>query len=671
MGPPTPLFTHTTGEDDPLTSQGTSLSKRLMPLGQHSSEIPAAPLMRPSTTTESRASSGFSRTLPRLAVPGGTGYRASSVVSPASGMTDGAGGDGHVDSAVATYLNATTTSQRQHLMSSCVVLVQMLPHLDLLATADEKGSVSLWDVRPCLKHCSMYVTDPMAAPSTQGAPNLIRWWRAHEDEITAMKLMQDPEDEHTVFLVTASNDKTICIWSADGVLLGNLALGREDGAKVLPAGVHPYLFRDARRKEHWAEFDAYLERRDLENTPLSAALMARSVPPPPMARVGGASGRGSMPPRAPGNATSSLHQMNMNVSHVSGGGAGPGSWSAGSTPLPFLQGPDLGEFSPIPEASSSPAPQTLLHVATNQQPRTSTGDGTSFFLTHTEVGASSLEPTILVNSSSMNVMARLQADRFGGIVKRSMIGTTPLKLDQIPRHLAHTGALTHGTVSPRRVTTALPVLSPRTPNGKTPSNSGGVAAAPVPSADRQLALSSRSGGGMTKDDGDASLRDSVNHPLPSLPPSSPRRPPVSADPPQPHRPAVSQQSQRMIRQCVRRYEPKTAEEFLRRNGRITLRFPGSPSRGGAVNDGSVWGDDGGDDNDGATTSNSPTLTVTALSTLGSPSTVGGKGRGVSRGLDATPSSPVPPRTAPSGYLPGNSLEVLETPSFRSLKAVLK
>lgn len=428
------------------------------------------------------------------------------------------------DSAVATYLNATSTNQKNRLLSSCVVLVEIVKNFDVLLTADEKGVITLWDLRPCLKHCAVYVSDPVLAPHISHPPILVTWWRAHEEEITSMAVIEDRDAGGQYFsILSASNDKTIRLWSADGILLGSLALGREQSAETLPQGVSPYLF-NARSppREHWSKFCAYLERRDRTSSPLAAPVRATWTA---RDRTG----------------------TNASRNHASAFGIQVAVQGADSARPSVTGSPANQSFTTLPEGTGPLPMMTLQHgpsvtITPSHHGANTPQESMGFFLTQdATLSALELKSSLSHLGHSNSNLRRAQEGRFGGLVKSSVLSRTALKSQQAPRYLGTPGLL----ASPRRPQHArLPDVSPRR----------GI--------DRDLIV--------TTDEHDEEWRT-----------RSAFRTPLTAHPPPPIKQPLTRKSHEIIQACIDKYEPRTADELLTRRGRITIsKTPRPVTRGG-------------------------------------------------------------------------------------------
>ena len=123
------------------------------------------------------------------------------------------------------------------MLSSCIVAVKYLPELQLLITGDEKGAVSVWDFAEVFRQFTANLLRPVSQGNQQQqqsrwTPRLVNWWRAHDDDIAALHVFQEPTAMRYV-VATSSHERKLKLWSLDGVNLGSLAAGR-DRKPLLP-----------------------------------------------------------------------------------------------------------------------------------------------------------------------------------------------------------------------------------------------------------------------------------------------------------------------------------------------------------------------------------------------------------------------------------------------------
>jgi len=183
------------------------------------------------------------------------------------------------NSAVAGYFEPETTpspstSFRTGLGAPAPVVTSLLflPTAAILVTGDEHGYITTWDVRGLVDHAVKRAHVERGATSSDAGsvtpaegigeardtcgppaePRPIATWKGHTDEVLGLAegfFAASADPDVGCAFVSTSNDRSGCVWSTDGVSLGNLAQGRIAGETV--PGVAPYRADDP-PKHAWA-----------------------------------------------------------------------------------------------------------------------------------------------------------------------------------------------------------------------------------------------------------------------------------------------------------------------------------------------------------------------------------------------------------------------------------
>lgn len=197
---------------------------------------------------------------------------------------------------MSTVLNDTTVASQGATMKPTDVLAspEDLPHCPkhrspvvtnmcfissfcVLVTVDARGTVKLWDMLGIVlgSAAERQVTEVANAahlisrdPDSFYPPRLMAEWVAHEVSVTDVVAIKCPASLLPV-IVTASVDREVRLWSADGLSLGTLAAGRQtdDASGGSRYGLPPYNFAKTVERgdleAHWKRFRAYMKRRAL------------------------------------------------------------------------------------------------------------------------------------------------------------------------------------------------------------------------------------------------------------------------------------------------------------------------------------------------------------------------------------------------------------------------
>ncbi|RNF09689.1 hypothetical protein TraAM80_02044 [Trypanosoma rangeli] len=139
-------------------------------------------------------------------------------------------------------------------VTGCAVSIVLLEQYSVLVTADDEGTVRLWDVGSAVAHC--------LDEGVADAPVLITVWRRIDREVIFFGAAKHPT-LNLPLLFTATNDLQVTLWSADGYALGTLSTGREvdEASGGRRFGLVPYRLLSADTTEAlWANFLAYMEQ---------------------------------------------------------------------------------------------------------------------------------------------------------------------------------------------------------------------------------------------------------------------------------------------------------------------------------------------------------------------------------------------------------------------------
>ena len=207
------------------------------------------------------------------------------------------GSNARPNSAVAAYFSKT---QKDEIYCVIATHLQVLPGSRFLVVADERGTVTVWNVQEYVvaamglaaleqQGISSPINSPLtptphtnqvlAIDSTASLPRIHAQWKAHEDELTSMcTFLHDAsaadltvsgrngahggsKSRHVV-IATSSLDREVRLWSTDGVCLGNVSHERIQG-RDLSAGMLPFVL-DSPHTDSWQLTDVHLQEAERE-----------------------------------------------------------------------------------------------------------------------------------------------------------------------------------------------------------------------------------------------------------------------------------------------------------------------------------------------------------------------------------------------------------------------